>query len=130
MEENLLVKLKKMQDILSKLMKKDNSEGWENLSYQINLLERMIDRIYPDKEARKMKIKLHSSPNMPNDFMLKKEIAYKEKIKRAKVTIKLIIEESELFGFDDFKPIKEKVETEGGIKTGLLNFKRKVTREK
>ena len=35
-----------------------------------------------------------------------------------------------VFNFDDFKPIKEKVETEGGIKTGLLNFKRKVTREK
>ena len=92
MDTNLLLKLAEMQDVLSILRKKCPEEGKDELYYQLNFLERIIDRIYPEKEAKKMKLKLNFSKDFPKDFMLKKEIAYKEKIKRAKYLIKLIIE--------------------------------------
>jgi hypothetical protein len=130
-EGNLLIKLAEIQEVLqTALITKDHLEGWEDLLYQINFLERVIDRIYPEKEAKKMKIKLHYSPNKPADFMFKKEIAYVEKIKRAKNTIKLIIDEYAYFGFDDFNPVKERVETEAGIKAGIFKLSRKKTRER
>lgn len=122
----LMIKLKDIQDRLTEMLNSNYDD--EEVNYHINFLERVIDRIYPEDHAKKIKIKLHLTPNSPSDFMLKKEIAHKNKLKRAISLIGLIAEEDTYFGFEDFTPIKEKVETEAGIKTGILNLKRKVTK--
>jgi|SRR3989344_3663836 len=123
----LMIKLKDIQDRLTEMLKSNYDE--EEVNYHINFLERVIDRIYPENHAKKMKIKLHLTPNSPSDFMLKKEIAHKNKLKRAISLIGLIAEEDTYFGFEDFTPIKEKIETEAGIKAGIFKIGRKVTRE-
>ena len=122
-----MIKLKDIQDRLTEMLKSNYDE--EEVNYHINFLERVIDRIYPENHAKKMKIKLHLTPNSPSDFMLKKEIAHKNKLKRAISLIGLIAEEDTYFGFEDFTPIKEKIETEAGIKAGIFKIGRKVTRE-
>jgi len=129
-KDELMIKLKDIQDRLTEMLKSNYLEGKEEVHYHIDFLERVIDRIYPEDHAKKMKIKLHSTPNTPSDFMLKEEIAYKEKLKRAISVIGLIADEDTYFGFDDFTPIKEKIENEAGIKIGPFKLGRKTTKEK
>ncbi len=65
--EKIMTKLEELKKNFESLKNIGQKEGEDKIEYYISLLERMIDRIYPDKDAKIMKIKLHYSPNMPQD---------------------------------------------------------------
>jgi len=130
--EKITNKLKELKTIFERLKEQHHSKGENEFDKNRDFLERVIDRIYPEKDAKELKEKLvHRawiiSGNETDEYWQK---FYLTKVDLSLKVINTILEESELFGFEDFKPIKEKVKTEGGIKTGLFNFKRKVTKEK
>lgn len=125
-------KLKELKILFESLKEQHHSKGESEFDKNRDFLERIINRIYPEKDAKELKEKLvHRkwiiSGDETDEYWQK---FYLTKINLSLKVINTILEESDLFGFVDFKPIKEKVETEGGIKTGLFNFKRKVTKEK
>ena len=113
-------------------LKKEHYRQAREKYYQLSqLLERIIDRIYPEKDAKQLKNNLYPIAYIAtakSDAEEQKEFC--DDIDMKINVIKTILEEYELFGFDDFKPVKEKVETEAGIKAGIFNLSRKKTREK
>jgi len=120
-------KLNDIKKSLEELEKQHYSKGEEDLKFNQNLLERIIDRIYPEKDAKILKDKLVNkfwilTGNETDEYW---QNSYLDKIKRAKRVINTILEESELFGFDDFKPVKEKVETEVQVGSDKIGFWRR-----
>jgi len=132
--EKIIKRLKELKKSLNNLKKQHRSKGEEKFDLYRDLLKRIIIRIYPEKDAKEIQEKLiHKSWIVNNETLGNDKYwqeVYIEKIDLSLRAIDTILEEYKLFNFDDFKPIKEKVETEAGIKTGFLNLGRKVTREK
>ncbi|ODS42803.1 MAG: hypothetical protein MSIBF_05865 [Candidatus Altiarchaeales archaeon IMC4] len=130
-----------MGDIISKLLDlMDESVSLEELHYSkgeekgkdINLLlERIIDRTYPEKDAKNLKNELSRCSGVPSRSDAERQKKYLGRIKRTIRVIDTILEESELFGFDDFKPLKEskvpkeRTETEVQVGSNKIAFWRK-----
>ena len=107
-------KLNEIKSSLNTLKTQHHSKGENELTSCQNLIERIIDRIYPEKDAKQLKDKLVNrfwilTGNETDEYWQK---SYLDKIDRTTRVINTILEESKLFGFEDFKPIKEKTETE------------------
>ncbi len=120
-------KLNEVKDSLNNLKTQHHSKGEDELTSYQNLIERIIDRIYPEKDAKELKDKLVNrfwilTGNETEEYWQK---SYLDKIDRTIRVINTILEESELFGFEDFKPIKEKTETEVQIGSDKFGFWRK-----
>lgn len=128
--EQIIERLKKLRSEIEDLKKLNHSQGQGKFNDLSSLLRRIIDRVYPEKDAKSLKSSLIAGAYFATDREEILQRDYVGDLERAIRVISTILEEFELFGFEDFKPIKEKIETEGGIKTGLFNFKRKVTKEK
>jgi len=126
--QKIIDKLNELKNSLTDLKKQHHSKGGDDFESYRDLIKRIIDRTYPEKDARELKDKLmHKSwvisGNETDEYWQK---FYLIKIDLAIRVINTILKEYELFGFDDFKPIKEKVETEIGINKGKISlFKRK-----
>src|SRR3989344_154646 len=130
--KKIIDKLNGLKSSLDKLKNQHHSTGDNNLKSYGDLLERIIDRIYPEKDAKGLKEKLINrfwilTGNETDEYWQK---SYLDKIDRAIRVINTILEESELFGFEDFKPIKEKVETEFGINKGKFSLFKRKTKDK
>lgn len=131
--EHIIDKLHELKENLNQLQNLNYSEGNEDYESTRQLLERIIDRTYPEKDAQDLKRKLTvvsglvatssgiSEPEHQNRYL--------EGISKAIRVIDTIVIEYELFGFDDFKPVKEKVETEVtfGVKN-IASFSKKKTK--
>lgn len=130
--EKIIAKLNELKSSFERLKNEHHSKGEGEFDKNRDFLERVIDRIYPEKDAKELKLKLiHDCwATCGNETDTYWQDFYLTKIDLSLKVINTILEEAELFGFEDFKPIKEKIETEGGVKAGIFNFKRKVTREK
>ena len=120
-------RLNEIRISLNELKKQHHSIGKGEFDKNRDLLERIIDRIYSEKDAKELKEKLvHRSwiitGNETDEYWQK---FYSIKIDLSLKVINTILEEAELFGFDDFKPIKEKVETEVQIGSNKFGFWRK-----
>lgn len=120
-------KLNELKKSLTDLKAQHHSKGEDSLKSYQDLLERMIDRIYPEKDAKELKEKLGNrfwilTGNETDEYW---QNSYLDKIDRITRVINTILEESSLFGFDDFKPIKEKVETEVQIGSNKFGFWRR-----
>lgn len=127
--DKILQKLDSTNKELDELKQVHHSKGSERL-YDIHaLLERVINRIYPEKDAKRLISSMYAIAAIATDDDAYHQRDFLQSIDRSKRTIKTIKEEFELFGFDDFKPIKEKIETEVGVKAGIFNLKRKKTKE-
>ena len=110
----VMTKLEELKKNLVYLRKINRKEGEGKFDSYRDLLNRIIDRIYPEKDAKELKEKLiHKhwaiTGNETEEYWQK---FYMDKIDLSLRVINTIIEEWKIFGFDDFKPIKEKVETE------------------
>lgn len=131
-KQKIIDKLEELKNSLNELKKQHYSKGEEDFESYRDLLKRIIDRIYPEKDAEELKDRLKHTAwaitgNETDEYW---QNFYLIKIDLALRVVNTILEEHELFGFDDFKPAKEKIETEAGIKTGFLNIGRKITKEK
>ncbi len=125
--EKIIDKLKKLRNELQDLKKVHHTKGKEKYKSIVSLLERIIYRTYPEKDAKLLICKLHilrglSFEKLPDS---EEQNEYVYDVNLALKVINTILEEYELFGFDDFKPIKEKTETETGIKAGPFSYRKK-----
>ncbi len=117
--EAILNKLDDLENKLQKLKSLYYYEGKDEYRSITQLLERIIDRIYPEKDAKEIKRKLYSYVSSEG------QTDYENDIDRAIRVIGTIKGEYELFGFDSFKPLKEKVKTEMEIGIGnIARFKK------
>ena len=128
--EKFIDKVDELLKNLEGISKLPHLEGEDKLQTIMDVINRIIDRVYPEKDATELKKKMivrHiafgelTDEEKQNDYVLG--------INRAIRVINIIKEEFELFGFDDLKPIKEKVETEWQVGSDKLGyFKKKKTR--
>jgi hypothetical protein len=127
--EIILNKLNDLENRLQELKSVNYQQGKNEYRSITQLLERIIDRIYPEKDAKQIKSKMQ----YVRDWVLlekndrKEQEDYTNNIDLAIRVIGTIKGEYELFGFDDFKPLKEKVETEWQIGSEKIGgfFKKK-----
>ncbi len=113
------------------LKKKSYREGGEEYSSVVQFLERAIDRIYPEKDAKKLKSQLYFITYIARERSeAEKQEEYTQEINMALRVINTVLEEAEVFGFNDFNPAKEKIETEASVKAGIFTLRRKKTKEK
>ena len=124
--------IEKLHDLKSKLnsLKETDYRTGNEEYYSINqLLERIIDRTYPEKDAGYLKSELNVSFPVSNiTDSQRNQRQYEICIGTTIRVINTIIDEYELFGFEDFEPMKEKTETEyqvGSERFGALYRKKK-----
>jgi len=121
----IIQKLNSLYEELEELKQKHYSEGQERLYDIHTLLERIIYRIYPDKDAKRLINSMYSAVTIATSDDAYNQREFITSIERAQRTIRTIKEESELFGFEDFKPLKEKIEEEYQIGSDKFGFWRK-----
>ena len=130
--EQIIDKLNELKEKLNQLKNLNYHEGNEDYESTRQLLERIIDRTYPEKDAQDLKIQLDVFSSFvatsSTRYESERQNRYLKGITKAIRVIDTILSEYELFGFDDFEPIKEKVETE--YKLGLRDsfFRKKKTK--
>ena len=124
--QKILDKLKELKILLIPLKLKHHSQGKDDFYRIMILLDRIVDRTYPEKDAKSIKNKYHRIAFFGGE--IPDEEKQKDFIKDIEGKIKaidLILEEYSLFGFDDFKQVKEKIETEIQIGSNKIGFWRK-----
>lgn len=123
----IINKLKELKTLFENLKKQHHSKGESEFDKNRDLLERIIDRIYPERDAKELKNKLKNNVWILTGNETDKywQEFYLTKINLSLKVINTILEESALFGFDDFKPIKEKTETEFQIGSNKIGFWRR-----
>ena len=113
--EKIIKKLSELKSSLEKLKNQHHSKGKDKFESYRDLIKRIIDRIYPAKDAKELKDKLvHKSwiiTGKETDEYWQE--FYLIKIDLAIRVINTIFGESELFGLEDFENKKEKTETKG-----------------
>ena len=120
----LISKLKELGEKLDNLKNKKYLEGERELYEIQDLIERIIRRIYPEKDAKNLISKLYFYVGGSRETTeYEKQKKYLDMINKTQKTIKIILEEYELFGFDDFEPIKEQHEFSFGF--GKTFFRKK-----
>ncbi len=128
--EKIITKLRDIKKTLEDLKQKHHAEGKEEFSQVDQVIQRIIDRIYPEKDAMDLKHKMHRNFFVCGDSTdAEDQENYLYNLDLVIKVVTTILEEYELFGFDDFKPLKEKTETEwqvGSDKFGF--FKKKKTK--
>ena len=125
--QKIIDKLKELRALFETLKAQHHSKGEKDFDSYRELLKRIIDRTYPEKDAKELKDKLaHKcwaiSGEETDEYWQK---FYLTKVELSLSIINTILEEYELFGFDDFKPVKEKVETEVQIGSDKIGFWRR-----
>lgn len=125
--EKIILKIKELKENLEKLKEAHYSKGRKEFYSILSLLDRIIDRTYPEKDAKDIKKKLHRTLFIytGKETDGEKQQEYLRDIDRAIRVIETITEEYNLLGFDDFKPIKEKVETEVQVGSDKIGFWRR-----
>ncbi len=125
--EPVLNKLNDLENRLLELKSVNHQNGKDEYRSITQLIERIIDRIYPEKDAKQFKSKLYRGIYVACGERTEEEEQeeYVYDIDLATRVIGTIKSEYELFGFDDFKPLKEKVETEWQIGTDKLGYFKK-----
>lgn len=130
--EHIAEKLDDLKDRLNELKNINCHEGNDDYESIKQLLERIIDRTYPEKDAQDLKTKLDVfAPFVPISsvrYESARQNRYLKGITKAIRVIDTILIEYELFGLDDFEPVKTKIETE--LKVGLkdISYRRKKTK--
>ncbi len=126
--ENILKKLNDLEERLQELRYMNYQRGRDEYYSITQLLERIIERIYPEKDAKLIKGNLYAVWAESKQTNIGKREDYVRDIDLAIRVIGTIRDEYELFGFNDFKPLKEKVETElqlGNEGIGIVYKKKK-----
>jgi hypothetical protein len=127
--EKVVSFLEKKRDELIELENKHHEEGYRELTPIIDSIKMVIRRIYPNPDV--VEKKLFPPPifmvteSTPDSYF---QDGYIDDIHQAKKAIDTILEEKELFGFEDFTPEKIKKETEwqlGSEKIGGFFRKKK-----
>lgn len=125
--EKVLSKITELKEKYEDLKKKSYKDGGEEHSSLSQFLRRAIDRIYPEKDATNLKRQLYHIAYFGGEQTeAEKQEEYIDHINMALRVINTIIEEAEVFGFDDFKPIREK--TEIGLNKGKPSLFRRWTK--
>jgi hypothetical protein len=125
MMEEIQNKLNDLQNKLQALRSKRYQDGQNEYESLILFIERIIDRLYPERQATELKKKLFmswGSGNTQKDYVIQIDLAIR--------VIDTIKGEDELFGLDDFKPLKEKVKTEWQLGSEKIGAMFKKTKEK
>jgi hypothetical protein len=124
--EDILNKLNDLENRLQELKSVNHLKRIDEYYSITQLLERIIDRIYPEKDAKEIKGNLYPKKNQ-HIIYIGNEVQgiFLDDLNTAIRTINTIKNEYELFGFDDFKPLKEKVETEWQIGSDKFGYFKK-----
>ena len=109
--KDIIKKLEELKNELLELKKMNHATGTPRYYSITQLTERIIDRIYPEKDSKTMKRKLFIVVGFAGRNEIEKQKDYVDDIDRNIRVIDTILEEFKLFGFDDFKSLKEKTET-------------------
>ena len=122
MTEKIIGRLKEIKSNLQELKNKNYTEGEDDYGYFQQLLDRIVDRTYPETEAKKVKGLHHTITVSIEKSPAEKQKEYVEDIINSIKLIDTILEEYELFGFEDFQPVKEKTEKTFGLDKGKPSF--------
>lgn len=127
MMEEIQSKLNDLQNKLQALRSKRYQDGQNEYESLIQFIERIIDRLYPERQATELKKQLFiywpcGSGNTQTDYVTHIDLAIR--------VIGTIKAEDELLGLDDFKPLKEKVKTEWQLGSEKIGAMFKKTKEK
>lgn len=123
--EEIQSKLNDLQNKLQALRSKRYQDGQNEYESIIQFIKRIIDRLYPERQAKELKQELimsWPSGNNQTDYMVQIDLAIR--------VIGTIKAEDELIGLDDFKPLKEKVKTEWQLGSEKIGAMFKKTKEK
>jgi len=124
--EKIIEKLKEISKQLQDLKKTHYSEGEEKYHQLDQIIQRIIDRIYPENDAKDLKNKMHMQCFMAGQVSdAEEQKDFVQSLDRAIKVVNTILEEYKLFGFDDFEPIKEKTETEWQIGSDRFGYLKK-----
>jgi hypothetical protein len=115
---NIKFFLKELRDKLLPLKNLNHKEGEDELNRIKKQIKMTIRRIYPNPE--KVEKSLFSSLWVGTDVEEYLQKDYLDDIEECVVAIETISTEIEVFGIDDFTPVKEKTETT--TKVGLPKF--------
>lgn len=110
--DKIIENLHKIRRDLEHLRGEQHSEGEEEYQQILQLIRRIIDRIYPEKQAENLKrnlIRIIFSGEMTDEAQEQENYLYD--LNSAIRVVTTLIKEGEIFGFQDFKPLKEKTET-------------------
>ena len=113
--EKVMVKLEEYKKKLEKLQEVHHSKGRDDFRLIHDKIKMMIRRIYPNPDEIIKQFFKYFRVGHDNDQWHQEE--YIGEIKDNLRVIDMIKEEFEIMGLDNFKPIKEKTETE--VKVGI-----------
>lgn len=107
--EKITNKLKELKGSFIELKNQHHKKGEDKFNSNREILRRIIDRIYPEKDAKELKDKLvHRSWVLTGDeddeYWQK---FYLDKIDMSILVMETILEESELFGIDMNNSLEE-----------------------
>ncbi len=124
--EKVMSRLDEISGELEKLKSSNYTEGRKKEGELYNEINMFIRRIYPNYKEVERKlfsvggVVASNSPELhQRDFL--------RDIDRLITAVNTIKREFETFGFDDFTPVKEKVETEYKVGSDKIGFYRKKT---
>jgi seryl-tRNA(Sec) selenium transferase len=124
---NIVSFLKDAKERLERLEKLYYDQAQDELNQIRSQLKMVIRRIYPNSAEVEKKLlprEIYIAPSTP--YVRQK--SYLNEIRTTKDAIDVILRESELFGFEDLTPIKERRETEWKAGLGnILSFRKKKT---
>lgn len=129
--EKVLEKINIMKNRFVELKNIRRTDAKEEYYQMAGVLERIIDRIYPVRDAQSLKGNLvrgiyFAGPTTEAEEQ--KDFIYDIDLKLR--VIDTILQEHELFGFDNFEPIKKTKETEWQLGSDKIGFFKKRTMEK
>ena len=129
--EEIQNKLDELHNKLQELRSISYQDGKNEYKKTTQFLERIIFRIYPEKDAKQIKSKLYDDLFVVYERTeVQDQEEYVYAIDLAIRVIETIKAENELFGFEEFKPLKEKVKTEKQIGGEIWGLSYKKTTEK
>ena len=126
--EKIIIHVENLKSELEEIKKSYDTANTSRLADINSKISMIIRRVYPNHKEIEDKFFKRGPRMYYNDDELFREY-YVSDCNQAIRAIDTIIEEFKLFGFDDFTPIKEKIETEyqvGSEKFGY--FKKKKTK--
>lgn len=116
--KKIIEKLNELEAKLNRLKKLRHTEGEEERKDIVQLLDRIIARVYLEKDARDLRNDVHLCMGaLGGESESTKQYRYIRQIDPALRVISAIKEEDDIFGLEDFKPLKEGVPSVVNITT-------------
>jgi hypothetical protein len=132
-KSKVIGKLQEFRNDLRELKSVNNEKGRGRLSQISSILDRIIERVYPEKDATRLKSEAHPPVGCvigcrsQSEYEAEEEQDYQDEVDNVTRVVETILEEHELFGLEDFEPKREKKETEWQVGHSKIGYIKKKT---